>query len=435
MFFTENLLTLLFGVIVKILSLTWWFVLPIVLFYFFWKSWLVFIKWKYVQKFTWATLEIKIPKEVLKTPKAMEQIFSQIYGGIYSYGFKPIEKYWDGKVEKWLSFEIVGRAGSINFFIYTPSGSKNLVKSSIYSQYPDAEVSEVEDYMEEFPEILPNQTYDLWGAEFKLAKDAPYPIRVYSYFEENQEEKRIDPLSAVFEAMSQLQAGETIVLQFLVAPTGKSTDDGWIKEGQEIIEKIADKAKAKKGTPNAAAEFLRNFVVAPAELPVWGGVKSESKDSFPKFLRPDEQEVIKAVSNKMSKTAFRSVIRFVFIDRKDSFSPANIAAVTGAFNQFSTENLNTFKLTRKTSVSNSFLMRIFPDWKKKKIFIKKREIYKDCRERNISDDFNMEKLSLLNVEELATVYHYPITATAFEAPTLKRVGAKTGGPPSELPIE
>lgn len=440
MLLIENLLIFLLKVIVKILSLTWWFILPIILFIVFWKFWVLFIREKYVSGIKWSLFEVKIPKEILKTPKAMEQIFTQIYGGTYKYGLKWLEEYWDGRIEQWLSFEMVGRAGSIHFFIYAPSDSKNLLRSSIYSQYPDAEISEVDDYMKDYPEILPNQTYDLWGTEFKLAKAAPYPIRVFSFFEENQEEKRIDPLSAIFEAMSQLKADETIILQFIICPTSDLNGDNWVKEGMGIIENIADKAKskAKNTKKNSVTEFLGNLVMAPAGPPTWGEPKVETKDTSPKFLRPDEQDVIKSVAGKISKSGFRTTLRFLFIDKKDSFSPANIAAVTGVFNQFNTQNLNTFKLTNKTGVSKSFLMRIFPDWRKKKVFIKKRKIYNACRYRRLflnPYEFDIKSLSLLNVEELATIYHYPITATAFEAPTLRRVTAKTGGAPAELPIE
>ncbi len=442
MLLVENLLSSFLTAIGNLISLTKWFVLPVVIFYFLRRVWMIYTRVKYLKGITWSILEIKIPKEILKTPKAMEQIFAQIYGGIYSYGIKFLEKYWDGKIENWLSFELVGQAGSIHFFVYVPSKFKNLIISSIYSQYPDAEISEIEDYMKDFPKVLPNQTTDLWGTEFKFIKDDSYPIRVYSYFEEIQEEKRIDPLSAVFEAMSQLKSDEIIILQFLICPTGEVTGDNWKKEGEKTIERIASGKKEKKKS-NAVTEFVGNLIAAPVQPPVWSGEKKEEAERL--RLRPDEQEIIKAIANKISKSAFRTNIRFIYIDSKDSFSPNNVSAVMGVFNQFNTENLNAFKPNNKTIVPKSFLMRIFTRLKEKKILIKKKRIYEACRERRLLlktkfmfygiYNFNMKDLPLLNIEELATIYHYPITTTTFEAPSLKRMGAKTGGPPAELPIE
>ena len=429
----ENLLFLL-------LRMTRWIILPIILFCIFWKRWLLFIRLKYIKGIKWSIFEIKIPKEILKTPKAMEQVFSQMYS-IYSFGMKFLTKYWDGEVENWLSFEMVGRAGGIYFYIYFPSKRKNLIRSAIYSQYPDAEISEAEDYLNNFPEILPDETFDIWGAEFVLVKDASYPIRTYPYFEEAQEEKRLDPLSAIAEVMSQLKSDEAILIQILISPTGSAADDNWQEKGEEIIEKIAGETKKgkKRGGGEDIVEWAKNLIRAPAEPPVWGG--AEAKVETPaKRLRSDEQDVIKAIANKVSKLGFRVNIRFVYIDSKESFSPENVAGVLAAFQQFNTQNLNAFKPNSKTktTVSKSFLMRIFPKWRLKKIFIKKRKIYDAYRERRLITkpyDFNIKNLPLLNIEELATVYHYPITTTISEAPTLKRVGAKTGGPPAELPVE
>jgi len=441
MSFIENLLSFFLKIIGKALSLIWWLILAIILFYVLRDWWLIFVRKKYIKGIKWSIVEVKIPKEILKTPKAMEQVFSQLYS-IYSYGMKFLTKYWDGEVEDWLSFEMVGRAGSIHFYIYFPSKYKNLIKSAIYSQYPDAEISEVEDYINNFPEILPNETYDLWGAEFNLAKDAPYPIKTYSYFEETLEEKRLDPLSAIMEVMSQLKSDEAILIQVLICPTGSATDDNWQKEGEKIIEKIAGVAKEKKrGMRENIQEFVKNLVVAPVEPPTWSGAKGEAEKPQ-KRLRPDEQETIKAIANKISKSGFRTNIRFIYVDSKTSFSPENVAGVLAAFQQFNTQNLNALKAKFKTSVSKSFLMRVFPKWRAKKIFVKKRKIYQAYRERRLivepslrNYDLKIKKLALLNVEELATIYHYPITTAISEAPTIKRVTAKTGGPPPELPVE
>jgi septum formation inhibitor-activating ATPase MinD len=40
--------------------------------------------------------------------------------------------------------------------------------------------------------------------------------------------------------------------------------------------------------------------------------------------------------------------------------------------------------------------------------------------------------SILNIEELATIYHFPMTAVV--APRLERIESKKGGPPMGLPI-
>src|SRR3989344_8648193 len=57
-------------------------------------------------------LEIKIPKENLKTPKAMEQVFSSLHA-TYTFGLKGVDKWWFGRIEEWMSLEMVGFAHSV----------------------------------------------------------------------------------------------------------------------------------------------------------------------------------------------------------------------------------------------------------------------------------------------------------------------------------
>jgi len=53
----------------------WWLVLPVVLFLILRKTWLNHIRKEFIKSLEWIVLEIKIPKNVVKTPKAMEQFF------------------------------------------------------------------------------------------------------------------------------------------------------------------------------------------------------------------------------------------------------------------------------------------------------------------------------------------------------------------------
>jgi hypothetical protein len=43
-------------------------------------------------------------------------------------------------------------------------------------------------------------------------------------------------------------------------------------------------------------------------------------------------------------------------------------------------------------------------------------------------------LPILNTEELATIFHFPIKVTGLVAPTMTRVESKKGGPPPNLPM-
>ena len=63
-----------FGILQSILAVwdaTWWIVLPIIAVLVMWEAWLLHLHWKWVTSIRWKMLEIKVPKNVLKTPKAM----------------------------------------------------------------------------------------------------------------------------------------------------------------------------------------------------------------------------------------------------------------------------------------------------------------------------------------------------------------------------
>src|SRR3989338_175768 len=58
----------------------WWILAPIILFYLLKELWLWYIRTLYILNLNWILLEIRIPKDVFKTPKAMEQVMSGLHG-------------------------------------------------------------------------------------------------------------------------------------------------------------------------------------------------------------------------------------------------------------------------------------------------------------------------------------------------------------------
>lgn len=397
----------------------WWVLVPIAIFFIFKNLWLVYIRQKYISSLSWVLLEVRIPKEIAKTPKAMEQIFTALHGVYLPPGF--IEKYFKGKIIDWFSFEIVGVNGEIHFYIRTLVQYRNLVEAQIYAQYPEAEIIELADYVENVPQDIPNKNYDIWGCEFALAKPDAYPIRTYMYFEAEKEEKRIDPLASLMEVLSSLKDGEQIWIQFLIQPTG----DDWKRVGDELVAKLIGKKKViEKGIFEEVISFFRemmDIVVYGKPPEVLTPEEKKELSTLAQFLSAGEREVVEAIEKNISKLGFNTMIKFLYIARIDVFSRTNISSVVGAFKQFNTLNLNGFKLNILTMpIARYFL-------KKKRIFLKKRRLFLFYKMR-----LWMSKFFVFNTEELATVYHFP--ATIVRAPLLPRIEAKKGEPPSTLPI-
>ncbi|TRZ64814.1 MAG: hypothetical protein D4Q79_00730 [Spirochaetia bacterium] len=419
---------------IAVFNYSWWIILPVFLFLIAWDLWMVYIRTKYVKSIERAIFEIKIPKEILKTPKAMEAVFNTMIG-IYSFGLSSVETYLAGKVERWVSFEIVGHAGGVRFYVQTPSEFKNLVESAIYAQYPAAEINKVEDYVNSLPPVLTDKTYDLWGTELILVKENYLPIKTYQFFEEIQDEKRLDPLAAIIETMSNLKNDEWIGIQVLISPTGELNGNMWQKEGYDKIEEMAGRKTAKNGKDSEFMAWVRNVAMAPAEYPVWPGEKKPEAPTL-RFLHPAEQDMVKGIANKISKIGFETIVRFIYVDSAKSFTSANVSATMGAFNQFRSNDMNALKPDKRTvTLRNTWFAKLVPIYKKLFIFSRKRRLFESYRTRRFGKHKRVrpEKFSVLSTEELATIYHFP--AIMIESPNLIRLGAKKGGPPTELPVE
>ncbi len=411
--------------ILQVFAAIWWIVVPMGLAFLFWDVWLFYIRSRFKLNIKWVLLEIRIPQGVEKTPKSMEQIFASLMSA-YSFGKKFMQKYWAGETEVWFSWELVGTAQGIHFYIRTPEGHRHLVESAIYSQYPTAEIFEAEDYIDEFGTTLPSKAYDLFGTEIVLARDDAYPIRTYPEFETEVEETRVDPLATLLEVMSRLKEGEKILIQLLIRPTGAATGNDWVKVGGELRDKLVQRKKPKTpGFADEVAAFAKNLAAVPLGTePVWPGAQEEKKDDLRLLaMTPGERDIVEGVEKKIAKLGFESLIRFMFIDDRDHFTRAYISAIFGAFQQFNTHNLNSFRPNKTiTGVNTGF-------FKNRRVYLRKRRLFDHYRFRRMPD----KKVPILNVEELATVWHFPSIVVA--APGLQPVPTKKGGPPSDLPVE
>jgi hypothetical protein len=417
-------------ILLEILKLTWWIILPALLFSVFSDFWNAGIRGMYIKKMKWIFLEIKIPGNVLKTPKAMENIFTALHS-IYNSDPGWEDVHFNGKVLSWYSFEMVGYAGGVSFYVRAPESTRNLIESAVYSEYPDAEIVLADDYVNFMPSVLPNDIYDIWGSDYILANKNPYPIQTYPYFEANIEEQRLDPISAITEVMSKLKEGEAIWLQYLMRPVG----DKWKKEGEEIRDKMYSRKKPDAppsflmGIIYGFFEFLLNLIKGIMEPPTWADGKKPSDDKGKVVtLSPGERNVLEAIENKISKFGFETAIRFIYIDKKDEFTQLNVAAVSGAFKQFGTQDRNSFKMISETKTSVTGDLLTTKSWfRKNKIYARKRSIYDAYRSRKFPP-----KCSILCTEELATVFHFPLSTVG--APMLRRLETRKGEPPSNLPM-
>lgn len=419
--------------IFDVFGYVWWIVIPLALAFYLWDLWVAANKKEFKKKVKWVVLEMRIPKESLRSPKAMEQVFATLhttYSGAISWWDENIK----GKSEGTMSFEMVGSNGAVHFYMRIPADHRNLVEAAIFAQYPHAELSIVDDYVDLMPAALPNAVFDIWGSDIVLDKDSAYPIKTYLYFEEKEEEQRLDPLTVFLETMSKLQGGETIWLQYIIKPTGEKTNE-YKKKGQEIVDKML--GRDVKAVPELSVFehlllMIQNFLTAFVSEPKWpeSPKKDEKAAKTISSLSFTEKEVLEGIEGKISKICYEVSIRAIYVDRQELFHKSYTGAIMGAFKQFGSHHINSFKGNKDTSIAppKGFRAWLFPNWKKHQEFLKKKAMYGNYRDRSM-----IKKAPVFSVEELATLYHVPTSLVG--APSMRRIEAKKGEPPENLPIE
>jgi hypothetical protein len=406
-----------------------WIWLPFVLAAIFFKSWMYYIQRFYWRKLDWILLEVKPPKEIEKSPKNMEQIFAGLWGAWGTISTK-YEKYIKGVMQEYFSFEIVGLNGEIHFYLRTVKKYRNLVEAQVYSQYPQAEIREVEDYVNKVSADIPNKNWNLWGCRLRLDKDSAYPIRTYPHLIDitKTDQPFFDPLAGLMELMGKLKTGEQIWVQLVFRPT----PDDWQREAIKIAAKLLGKKEpaAAEGVIKqdirtwweAIYDTFYTFILdKPAPLRASEKATNEPH-SLMMFLSPGEKEIISGIEEKASKKGYEAKMQWVYIARQDLFSMGYVSAVMGILNQFANLNMNSLKPDAPTMTKANYAFA-----KTRKAY-KQRVLMKMLRSRVF-----FEKGFILNIEELATLFHFPTVAV--QAPMTPYVELKKGGPPVDLPLE
>jgi hypothetical protein len=380
------------GIIFENINNTASYWLPVLLVFIFWKVWLSYVRADWVSRLKWILLEVRLPKEVFKTPVAMELVLNGLQ---QPSGGNKWDQYWKGRVPDWFSFEIVSIEGTIRVYIRCLSKYKNIIEAHIYSQYPEAIIGESSDYTENMP-WSNDSGISLWGSEFTLTQPDPYPIKTYTDYGMDKgyvdEKQRIETMAPTLEFLGSMGKGEQTWIQILVRAT---RGEGWKAEGKELIEKLMQRKSPEEKAPR---------------------------------LTKGETDIISAIERSISKPAFEVGIRGLYFAEEGKFNPANITALLSTFKQYSSHNLNGFKpgwgLTKLDYPWDDFM-----DIRKKSML---NSLFNAYRLRSYFYPPYEHKPFVLNIEELATIFHFP--SGVAETPTLTRVDSKRSEPPANLPV-
>jgi hypothetical protein len=386
---------------------------PFVFGYMFYQSWMSYIRRLNIFEEERVLLEINLPEEQKKAPDAMELALQGLHQD--SIPGKFIGKFWEGNVYPWFSLELVSLEGEVHMFIWTSRFHRQIIENNIYSQYPEVEISEVPDYTDFLQ--FDTDLFDLWGAEFTLKEDDPYPLKTYvDYGFEGgiDEDEQVDPMTPILEYLGSLRRGEQAWIQILVKAHDKKKQSGRIfattdheTEGEKLIDELMKRDPDSKLPEGAAEEDA-------------GGPGPQLSD--------EEEATIDAIERNISKLSFDCGIRGLYIAEQDQFRNVNIPGMIGAFKQFNARGRNGFKPTGGTTMFD-YDWQDYKDRRKQKT---KRKLFRAYRRRSYFYPPNKRTPFVLSAEELATIYHFP--GQVSQTPSFKRIESKKAQPPSDLPV-
>ncbi|MEQ1561172.1 MAG: hypothetical protein ABL899_00450 [Nitrospira sp.] len=399
----------------KILYYSSYFWIPAILLFATYELWLDYVRALFFAKQTYILLEIKLPREMFKSPKAAEFFIAGLYNTLGEGNW--FEVLWKGQVRASFSLEIVSIDGAVHFFIWTRKGGKNQIEANIYSQFPGVEIYEVPDYT--LPINYDPEVNSLWATEFDLTGKDYFPIKTYIDYgmdKDPKEEFKIDPMTPLIEAMGALTRGNQAWLQIIIRAhkkedidpkTGEETDLRWKNGAQEEIDKIITKSKGEKDKEGKL-------------IPGTG-----------RPLTDLEKEAINALGRSVSKNGFDVGMRMIYTGTKDVFSMNNVGGLVGGIMHFNSP-LNGFKPARGSAPKHKKLFA-WKDRSPKKIGAEKQEMLDAYKKRAYFYRPHKRPWFVLNTEELATLYHFPGGVST--TPTFTRIESRKAEAPANLPIE
>lgn len=347
-------------------------------------------KVEFVESSEHTLLQIIVPKDNDKKELSAEQLFASLHGILRSSA--EIEQ--QGVVQEHVSFEIASEGNVINFYVWVPRHLRDYVESQIYAQYPTVQIlDEVKDYSKaDLGERL------VVTSDITTTKDSIFPIRTFATFE-------VDPLAGITTVLAQLAGNEQLWIQVLVRPV----DDAWHAKSLTYIEE--SKNGKKKGLLD---NWEQRIFMLPLELIVAfleaifvpkTDKKDEKKDDKKKELSTGQTTINAAIEAKAEKIGYAVKIRVAYIGDEADLAKQRLQALFGGFKQFNTINLNGLKGSGYDASP---------------------EALQEYRARYFEGT-----PMILNVEELASLYHLPHTSV--ETPNIAWTTGKVGEPPTNLP--
>lgn len=374
-------LLVLFGLGLAVQALRWW----------------LHRRARYGSTFRAKILLIKVPKELRKEDAAqdksqqqLQELIARMENVFSTFGSLKQEE----GIKAWLmgrsdhvSCEIVVDQEKILFYVVTPEKWQAFFEEQIHAQFPFASIDETNDYNIFSPTGVILATY------LTLRRSSAFALKTYRKLDS-------DPMNALTNALAKVDAGDGACIQLLLRPV----DASWRKYGVRIASQMQQGKKLSDvetgGIWGELWKVLKSFAKEP---------KDPNKPDKTYSLSPLEQEMVKGIEEKAAKAGLETCMRVVVSGKTPEKAQRYMNDILGAFGQFNVyEYGNSFKKDMprfQSKIIHDFIFRQFHEGTK----------------------------MVLNTEELASVFHFPLPST--ETPKIAWLMSRKATPPSNIPSE
>jgi hypothetical protein len=333
-------------------------------------------------------LEVRLPKkfekeeyEQLKSVKDITAVADQFFTSISGMYKEGVTGLFSG--QPMISFEYVSRDKEIIFYVGVPQSMRSMLEKQIQSFYPNANIEPSGDFR-----VFKDGLQISYGM-VRTSRSYIYPIRTYTQLDS-------DSVANITNVLSKIGEGSRAVIQIVIRPTNQS----WRANTEATIRRIQEGKSVPMGMGISSKIyfFLNNIFYA-------AGQKDQN---LQQKLTPLQEEAIEHLTAKSSKPGFDVQIRIVSLATTKSEADANLNNIFSSFSQFSTPDRNVFKLFKRyerKAFLTHFILRTFIGYQK----------------------------SLLNSEELASIYHFP--SEHIDTPGIRWFNAKRAPAPANMPKE
>ena len=329
--------------------------------------------------------EVTLPEPEKNESKGFKEFLGameQFYSGMQSIGDYANEE------NNYFTLEIALSNASDEVIVYAavPNDRADMFEKQVLAFYHYAKISEVTNDYNIF-----NEGGSASGAYAKLAEEAVFPIKTYDTLDH-------DPIQTILNAFTKLKKeGEGASIQFTISPAG----DKFIKKFTGVLEKVK-KGEDVHDLMNTVYKVNKEIFEFTSDLIFGSGKKID--DTVGKKINDN---AVSKITEKVKSTIVRTQVRVVASADTKARSDEIVDMLESAFNQFTEVNSNRIAFEK---ISDRGLPHFLHEYSYRL--------------------FDEDRAMPLNLKELTTLFHFPISLSS--NPQLKQARAGVAPAPMEM---